>query len=104
MKNNCILAGVIYIFLGGIQSVSATSIFYDVSHIAGNTWEYTYTVSNDTLGIDIDEFTVYFDFDRFQNLGSVSAPASWDPLVVEPNNFLNNDGFYDAGADSEPRF
>ena len=98
MKNKYMLAGLVSIFLGSIQPASATSIFYDVSNISGSTWEYTYTVSNDTLGLNIDEFTVYFDFGLYQNLAPVSAPATWDPLVVEPDNFLGNDGFYDALA------
>ena len=98
MKTRYMPTGAICIFLSSMQPVSATSIIYDVSYIFGNTWEYTYTVNNDTLGFNIDEFTVYFDFSLYQNLSTISVPASWDPLVVEPDNFLNNDGYYDALA------
>jgi len=81
-----------------VKTVSATMIQYDVANISGNTWEYSYTVNNDTLGIDIDEFTVYFDSGDYTNLSLPSAPGTWDPLAVQPDNFMNNNGFYDALA------
>ena len=98
MKTRYMLAGVTCLFLTSMQPATATSINYDVSNITGNTWEYTYTVNNDTLGFDIDEFTVYFDFGLYESLSATATPASWDPLMVEPDNFLSNDGFYDALA------
>ena len=86
----------------GLQPAGATTIHYDVANISANTWEYSYTVNNDTLGFDIEEFTVYFESGLYQNLviTDVSAVPGWDPLTVEPNNFLNNHGFYDALATS----
>jgi hypothetical protein len=98
MKTSYMLAGVICLFLTSLQPVAATSISYDVSNIGSNIWEYNYTVSNDTLGFNIDEFTVYFDFGLYENLSANPAPASWNPIVVGPGNFLNNDGYYDALA------
>ena len=84
----------------GLQPADATTIHYDVTNISANTWEYTYAVKNDTLGFEIEEFTVYFESGLYQNLviNDVNAVPGWDPLTVEPNNFLNNDGFYDALA------
>ena len=98
MKTRYMFAGVTCLFFTSMQPAVATSINYDVLNIDGNTWEYTYTVNNDTLGFDIDEFTVYFDHGLFENLIATSTPASWDPLVVEPGNFFNNNGSYDALA------
>lgn len=84
----------------GLQPAGATTIHYDVTNVSANTWEYSYTVNNDTLGFDIEEFTVYFESGLYQNLAitDVNAVPGWDPLTVEPDNFLNNDGFYDALA------
>ena len=93
-----LLTGVACLLLVSFQS-AATTITYDVTNIAGSTWEYSYTVNNDTLGFDIEEFTVYFDVGVYENLTLITpTPATWDPLVIEPDNFLSNDGYYDALA------
>lgn len=91
------LTGVACLLLVSLQSAAAT-ITYDVTSITGNTWEYNYTVNNNTLGFNIEEFTVYFDFGVYENLSLITAPATWDPLLVEPDNFFSNDGSYDALA------
>jgi len=76
--------------------VSATTINYGVNNIAGNTWEYTYAVSNDTLSVAIEEFTIFFDVGLYENLVAPSAPVDWDPLVIQPDPGLPDNGFYDA--------
>jgi hypothetical protein len=76
----------------------ATSVSFDVTHIAGNTWEDTYTVANDMLAVDIEELTVFFDVGLFENLSMPAAPADWDPLVIQSDPGLPDDGFYDALA------
>jgi len=76
----------------------ATTVTYDAMNIAGNTWQYTYNVTNDTLGQDIGEFTIFFDVNLYQNLTSAIAPVDWDPLVIQPDPVLPDDGFYDALA------
>jgi len=78
------------------SSVWATTINYNLTNIAGNTWEYTYTVSNDTLGIAIEEFTTFFAVGDYQNLVATATPVDWDPLVIQPDPGLSDDGFYDA--------
>jgi hypothetical protein len=93
------ILGVILLFF--INSSNATTVTYDVTNIAGNTWEYTYTVNNDTLSVDIEEFTIWFDVDLYENLAVGTTPADWDPLVVEPDPAVppnGDDGFYDALA------
>lgn len=88
-------ACLIFAFAG---SVSATAVSYDATNISGNTWEYTYTVSNDTLAIDIEEFTIFFDYTAYENLTLPTAPAGWDPLAIQPDTTLPDEGFYDALA------
>lgn len=87
-------------YLGSSQLSYATTIKYDVSLVSGNTWEYTYTVGNDTLGVDIEEFTVFFDVDLYENLVATTTPANWDPIAIQPDPSLPvpDDGFYDALA------
>jgi hypothetical protein len=76
----------------------ATYIEYEATNLSGNTWEYLYTVHNDTLTTDIEEFTIYFQVGLFENLAMAGAPTDWDPLAIEPDLLLPDDGFYDALA------
>lgn len=76
----------------------ATTIAYDLTNVAGNTWQYDFTVSNDSLPGAIDEFTVFFDRTLFDNLQAGSQPADWDPLVVQPDPSIPADGFFDVLA------
>jgi hypothetical protein len=85
----------------------ATSITYDVSNVTGNTWQYDFTVNNNSLGVPIGEFTLYFDYNLFSNLSAVSQPAEYtipglsgSPLVVQPQPGsplfpIAQDGFVD---------
>lgn len=79
-------------------AAQATMIFFEAANISGNTWEYSYTVENDSLGFDIEEFTVFFDVGVYENLVLADAPAGWDPLAIQPDTLLPADGFYDALA------
>jgi hypothetical protein len=76
----------------------ATVITFEVTPVAGNTFEYTYVVENDTLASDLEEITVYFDVDLFENLRFPATPPGWDPVVVQPDTILQDDGFFDALA------
>ena len=76
----------------------ATTIFYSVSLVAGNTYEYDYVVENDSLAVPIDEFTIFFDPARYESLQTASAPSGWDALVVQPDLILADDGFLDVIA------
>lgn len=75
------------------QSTNATLITYDLDHIVGNTYQYNYTVHNDTLAVAIEEFSVFFSYAEAENL-ALALPASWDPLITEPDAVLG-DGFVD---------
>ena len=39
----------------------ATTVRYDLSQVAGTTWQYDFSVTNDSLATSIDEFTIFFD-------------------------------------------
>jgi hypothetical protein len=82
----------------GLARAGDAAIMYEATYIGGDTWEYNYTVENDMLPGDIEEFTIFFDLDHYDNLGSASAPSDWDPLVIQPDGSLPHDGFYDALA------
>ena len=80
------------ILLLSLTSSNASTIIYDVANVSGNTWEYTYTLNNDMLSVDIEEFTIWFDVDLFENLAVGTTPADWDPLVIDPDPDLPPDG------------
>lgn len=79
-------------------SAHATLIEYVATNLGGTTWEYEYTITNDTLGFDIEEFTIWFDYTLFDNLAIGPGPAGWDPLAIQPDPGLPDDGFFDSLA------
>jgi len=96
-KTGAVWLGALLWFLP-IAPALATTVSYTVNNLGGTNWEYNYSVSNDTLTTDIEEFTVFFDVALYQNLALVAAPSGWDPLVIQPDLSLPDDGFYDALA------
>jgi hypothetical protein len=91
--------------LGGVVMLSAiaapasaTLVEYDVSNISGDTWRYDYTVTNDSLSSSLDEFTVFFQLGEYQDISFGLAADGWDPLAIQPDPLLPDDGYYDALA------
>ena len=76
----------------------ATTINYEITNILGNRWQYNYSVYNDSLTSDIEEFLIFFDHNAFDNLAVVDSPLNWDPLVVQPDSSLPDDGYFDILA------
>lgn len=81
-----------------IGSASAATISYQASHLGGTSWEYSYTITNDTLGVALEEFTIFFAVGEYQNLAVTASPIDWDSVVIEPNDQLPDDGYFDALA------
>ncbi len=79
-------------------SVSAATITADFTNISGNTYQAEYTVENDSLASTIDEFTIWFDLGLYENISTVFTPTDWDPLVIQPDASIPDDGFYDVLA------
>lgn len=73
----------------------ATTVRYDLSLVSGTTWQYDFSVTNDSLATPIDEFTIFFDQALFSNLQVVSNPLGWDPLTIQPDAGLPQDGYFD---------
>ncbi len=82
----------------GATPAQATTIEFDVASLGGNTFRYDYTVENNSLGDVIEEFTIFFDLGLYENLVVPDAPADWDPIAIDPDGSLPDDGFYDALA------
>lgn len=76
----------------------AAVISYTTSQVAGSTWRYDYSVTNDAPSAALEEFSVFFDRDLYADLLVAAAPVGWDALVVQPDLLLPDDGFFDALA------
>jgi hypothetical protein len=76
--------------------VHAAAITFESTQIAGDRWEYAYTLKNNTLSEPIWDFLVTFDRALYSGLSVESAPADWDPLVLQPDPALPSDGFFDS--------
>ena len=87
---------------------SATGVSYVLSHVSGPTWEFDVTVNNNTLGVPIHAFDIFFDFATYSNLTAVGQPTDFLPAVQQPVNsppFFTADGavtFFDATFASPP--
>lgn len=93
--------GILGLLLGlalSTGAAQATIITYEVANVGSNTFEYSYAVENDSLGVELAEFTVFFDLNLFENVRLAAAPLGWDPLVIQPDPLLSDDGFLDVLA------
>jgi hypothetical protein len=78
--------------------VSAATIDYEATNLGGNSWQYNYVVTNDTLGAPLEEVTIFFDVTLYENLAVTASPPDWGSLVVQPDTLLPADGFFDSLA------
>jgi hypothetical protein len=80
------------LFLGMVvvmaPGVHATIINYSLTDRGSNQWEYGYTVTNDTLGVDLEGFTISFDSNLYGSLAVSNSglPDGWsgDILPTDP--------------------
>lgn len=86
-------------FLAIFRSATAATIFYEAQSLGGDSWQYTYSVTNDSLGVPLEEFTIYFDRTVYSNLAVTAIPSGWNGIVIQPDLELPADGFFDALAD-----
>jgi len=105
MKRTLVLIITIGLIALMANAVYATTILYDVQNIGGDTWQYDYTVVNDSLTDPIREFMIYFDYGLYAALSVNSSATGWFEQTVDPAFVLGmpQDGFYDAIAvDTNP--
>ena len=81
-----------------MSAAHAASIGYTATSLGGTQWRYDYTVSNTTLAMPIEEFTVFFSVGQYANLHSVSTLPDWDVLLVQPDPAIPASGYLDALA------
>ena len=90
-----------FFFTCAVFALPVTKIQYEATDLGSGRWQYSYDVTNISLTGVIEEFTIWFDFRSFDNLSieTPDPPASdWDEIVVQPEQVLSDDGYYDALA------
>jgi len=96
-----VFAGVLSVFLftSAVFAIPITKIQYETADLGSGRWQYNYEVINISLTGAIEEFTIWFDFDLYDNLTieTTDPPGGdWDEIVIQPEPVLNDDGYYDA--------
>lgn len=79
-----------------VANANATTIDFTTIQIGTNHWRYDYTIHNDTLGIPIEEFTIFFDESTYANLGNIPSLAQWDLIALQPDSGIPADGLFDG--------
>jgi len=88
MNRLCILI----VFLLGILAGNAKAalIEYEITDLGGDRHEYQYTVMNNSLSVAIEEFTIWFDVDLYDNL-TITTPEplanTWDEIILQETGF-----------------
>jgi len=81
-----------------VPRVQGAILSFTPHALAGNSWEVSYTVTNDSLDTPLEDFVVLFDPGRYTNLVTTLTPVDWDALADQPDPLFSDDGRYDALA------
>jgi len=107
MKRTLAITSLMLVLVGSLVSAkAATSIAYDLTSLGGNQWQYSYTADNNTLGVPITDFLVYFpdvvspDNFSYALLGG-TTPAGWTLSKIQPSA-VNLGGYAEFSGGSIP--
>lgn len=83
--------------LSSATFANAVIIESELTSLGGNSFQYDFNVINDDLVAGIEEFSIDFDYNLFENLLAVASPADWDPVEIQPDPdpSVLDDGFVD---------
>ena len=79
------------------STASAAVVTADLTRVAGNTWDASFTVRADP-GQTVEAFSIYFDWTQVSNLVVWASPADWDSLTLPADAALASDGLFDTLA------
>jgi hypothetical protein len=97
MQRTPIRLGVVLGSLAFLQAAHS-QVSFSTTDISGNTWQYDYTITNNTAINPIGELTVFYALGQYSNLMVESSPGNWSSIVSQPDPGLPADGFFDAQA------
>ena len=101
--NNVVIKALIsffIFFLITFQS-NATLINQTLEDQGGGIWLSNFEIINDTLSVDIEEISLWFDYTLYLNISIVSVPTDWDSIVLQPDLIIPDDGLVDILALSD---
>jgi len=101
MKRQIVAAILFGFFFAAVGFGALTEVIYKPSELGEGRWQYEYSVENKDLFVPIQEFTIWFDFAKYDNLAVETAEplaSQWDEVVWQPEPVLADDGAYDAMA------
>lgn len=68
----------------------STVISYQLNDIGDDKFEYVYTIENDTLQVPVEQFTIWFDVQLYDNLQiTTQTPLAndWDEIILPSTGF-----------------
>lgn len=80
---------VLFFFFIAIHT-NAVTVSYDLVSVGGKTYEYIYTVTNNSMVVPVQEFTIWFPEQLYQALEIMTPiPLSnnWDEIILEQSGF-----------------
>jgi len=95
------LIGAVVVSLSIASTAAASIIRFELTNVAGSTWQYDYSVENDSLVGPLEEFSIFFELGLYESLSVAATPEGWDGLVAQPDAEIPDDGFFDAIALSD---
>lgn len=102
MRSNIFVAVIVMVSVpSAVFAAFETEIRYETSELGLGRWQYTYEVSNISLPVPIEEFTLWFDIDSYDNLviETLNPPANnWNEIIWNSEPVIGDDGGYDALA------
>jgi hypothetical protein len=104
-RKDCALFGIVaaLVLITSMVSGQEARIEYGLTGLGAGQWQYNYTVSNVSLGQNIGEFTIYFDYGLYGNL-SVMTPTplknQWSEILLPADGVLHQGPIYDAASAS----
>ena len=113
MKRILGIVGALLLLMGSVTAGlcapgDPVEIFYDLTQLSVDTWEYSYTVQNHSLigarGYGVIMFDTFFPVDETSILPA-GTPPNWNPLTFEPNTpgvHGGPSGIYDAQSPNTP--
>ena len=99
MKTRLLFSIILLLGLSFAPAAQAVLVSYSLGNVAGNTWQFDYSITASTALAPNTGFSVFFDVGEAENLVALSGPANWSMLVVQPGSFIGDPtsrGFYDA--------
>ena len=72
------------------QTAAATVVRYELTDLGDNSFKYIYTIENDTLQVPVEQFTIWFDeqlYDNLQIATQLPLANDWDELVLPSTGF-----------------